>query len=717
MTVHVGLYGDVNLNIVDGSAIWLVSVAQLLDGIEGVRTTVLLKAPVERDVLSRALDELPTVTAVEPQRILRDPVDAAARLESIDVTDRFDAIVLRGLRLCAAAANSPVLQGRLWVYLTDFPQQWDQLDLATRNTLAAIDDAAAILLCQTPRLRDYLEAVLRDGSAGTALLPPLVPPQFYERADSERGPADGPVRLLYAGKFAPGWGFLETVAALGDLVADGIDVELHVAGDKVHKPAHDPAFAPAVEAALESTPRLVWHGAVARDELPALVRTMDAALSPRSSWLDDSLELSTKILEYGASGLPVVLNRNAMQTELLGDDYPLYLDRLEDLPDVLRLAVTDRSIRETAAEATRRAAAGFSIEAASSRLAPHVHRLQHHSRQGRATRLVVAGHDLKFLNRFLPWFERHGCEIRIDQWGGHNKHDERHSRSLAKWADVILCEWSLGNAVWYSRHKHRDQRLVIRLHQQELSTPHPGALEVDSIDKVITVSPWMDERINNEASFLRELVEVIPNAVDTLALDRPKLPGAQWTLGMLGFLPWLKRPDLAIDFLEHLLDRDDRYRLVIAGPLPWELDWLWARNEERTHFEGLFERVRQSAMLASRVSFDGRVSNVAAWLQKVGVVLSPSDSESFHLAMAEGMASRAVPVIVDRPGAALIFGDRWVHGPMSAATDDVLGLRDAGCFAELGEEARVQSVAEFALDSIAPKLVSAVLGEPAPSHG
>src|SRR5690606_2380903 len=80
MTVHVGLYGDVNLNIVDGSAIWLVSVAQLLEGIEDVRTTLLLKAPVERDVLSGTLEALSTVRVIEPGHVLRDQDEAAARL-------------------------------------------------------------------------------------------------------------------------------------------------------------------------------------------------------------------------------------------------------------------------------------------------------------------------------------------------------------------------------------------------------------------------------------------------------------------------------------------------------------------------------------------------------------------------------------------------------------------------------------------------------------
>jgi hypothetical protein len=65
-------------------------------------------------------------------------------------------------------------------------------------------------------------------------------------------------------------------------------------------------------------------------------------------------------------------------------------------------------------------------------------------------------------------------------------------------------------------------------------------------------------------------------------------------------------------------------------------------------------------------------------------VLSTSDDESFHVAPAEGMASRAVPVLRHWPGAETIYDMRWVHrGPAEmaaaiAAIGDEAGRRLAG---------------------------------------
>ena len=57
--------------------------------------------------------------------------------------------------------------------------------------------------------------------------------------------------------------------------------------------------------------------------------------------------------------------------------------------------------------------------------------------------------------------------------------------------------------------------------------------------------------------------------------------------------------------------------------------------------------------------------DMASWLRKIGYVLSPSSDESFHLAPAEGMASGAVPLFWQRPGADEIFSNRWTRGTTS----------------------------------------------------
>ena len=62
--IRVLLYGDLNLNLIDGSAIWLQSLAETLAVGERVDLTVLLKAPEERGLITDALHAIPGATIV-----------------------------------------------------------------------------------------------------------------------------------------------------------------------------------------------------------------------------------------------------------------------------------------------------------------------------------------------------------------------------------------------------------------------------------------------------------------------------------------------------------------------------------------------------------------------------------------------------------------------------------------------------------------------------
>ena len=86
-----------------------------------------------------------------------------------------------------------------------------------------------------------------------------------------------------------------------------------------------------------------------------------------------------------------------------------------------------------------------------------------------------------------------------------------------------------------------------------------------------------------------------------------------------------------------------------------------------------------------------------AWLRRVGFVLSTSDDESFHVAPAEGMASRAVPVLRHWPGAETIYDMRWIHrGPAEMAAA-VMALGDEGDWRAAGDDAHTQAAAAFNL--------------------
>jgi glycosyltransferase involved in cell wall biosynthesis len=304
-------------------------------------------------------------------------------------------------------------------------------------------------------------------------------------------------------------------------------------------------------------------------------------------------------------------------------------------------------------------------------------------------RLLFAGHSFSFCDPIARRARRRGAETRLDRWQRHGAGDPEASAAALAWADVVHCEWCLGNAVWYSRAKRPGQRLVVRFHRMELETPYPGEVELERVDAMVFVARHVlaeaCERFGWDAGDPR--FAVVPNGIEADALRRPKLPGARFALATVGYVPRLKRLDRALDLLELLRARDERYRLLVKGRAPWEVAWMAGRENERCYFGELFRRIERSPSLRRAVSFAPFDDDLAAFLRQVGWIVSTSEVEGHSVALAEGAASGAAPVVLERPGAREQYGERRVHPDADAAARALLAAAERGEVAQLGEEA------------------------------
>lgn len=270
-------------------------------------------------------------------------------------------------------------------------------------------------------------------------------------------------------------------------------------------------------------------------------------------------------------------------------------------------------------------------------------------------KVLVSGHDQKFWYPLQAELEATGLfEFREDLWAGHDQHDPAKTLELMEWADIIVAEWALGNAVFCAKHKKPHQRLVTRLHLQERGTIFPAELDYGKVDLVVFVGPHILEECVQKFQMPRDKVCVIGNFIDYSKYHLPKFNGNEFNLGIIGIVPARKRLDRAIDTLRHLLDIDGRYMLHVKGPSPQSYNWLWARTKEREYYQEVFHTINSSE-LRHKVIFDPEGSDVDAWFKKIGYLLSPSDFESFHMAIAEGMCSGAVPIAWNWEGASSIY--------------------------------------------------------------
>jgi glycosyltransferase involved in cell wall biosynthesis len=370
------LYSPANLNQVDGSTIWVQSAIETLLVDPSIHVTLPLRSPVRREMISGALRGLDRVELIDahPRIAARtlglSTTQALDLIERLDAMRPFDAIVLRSFALCQRAIERPRLRGRLWSCYVLEPER-DPDDPGYRAELGRIAAGSRYVVVQSEGMRDLLESMVPEARGRTILLPPGIP------VAAQRPVRTGePVRrLIYTGKFHPFYPMERMIEFFVDLREEYPDLEFHVAGDKIMQPPDDPGYARRLEHLLRTTPGLTWHGSLSREATSALIHRGGVALNlwdyrygPRMN----ELVISTKLLDYAAAGVPIVLTRTRTQEELLGPSYPLFATEVDEALPLLRLVLGDAELYHDAAERAFEASRAYTYPAIHQLIAPYL---------------------------------------------------------------------------------------------------------------------------------------------------------------------------------------------------------------------------------------------------------------------------------------------------------------------------------------------------------
>ncbi|WP_404416392.1 hypothetical protein LG277_03335 [Vreelandella aquamarina] len=679
MTKRVLICGNPDLNYIDGSSIWAQTIVLATAATGVAKVEFLARSTPARDELYAPLKANADIILLDGsdrrhwqgQSFTRiTPAMMGELAIRLDREAPYDVIIVRGLEIASQLLEAPDVLAKCWMYLTDIPQALSDYAPDERLVMQRIARGCQCLLCQTEGFKALWQALVPDlDTAKMRLYTPVIPdlPECLAPI-SER-----PLKAIYAGKFKGDWMTLEMAEAWPAIHRELPSSELVMIGNKIHDEPDRPNYAERMRQALKSTQGLAWRGAQSREAVQEQLRQARVGLSWRHESMNNTVEYSTKILEYGGAGCAAVLNRNPLHEQLVGADYPLFANSKAEFKTQLARALSETEVAQQAAGALRHLAEQHTFSF-------RVHEMRHWLNDApkapklkSKTRVLVAGHDLKFFNLLQKKLEATGqFEFLTDQWQGHNKHDEAKSRALLEQADVIFCEWCLGNLKWYSHNKRPHQRLVARFHLQERELPYVAEANWDNIDHISYVSEFIRREGQKAFGFPFEKTSVIPNLLDESKFTPKKKTGdARYTLGIIGVAPARKRLDRAVDLLEALLEEDDRYCLRVKGKHPLDYGWLLKREDELAYYRNVFERINSNPRLRHKVIFDPPGDDVNDWFTMVGFILSPSDFESFHMAIGEGRLTGATPIIWDWDGAAEIWGDEFVKRTMSELVEAV----------------------------------------------
>ena len=288
--------------------------------------------------------------------------------------------------------------------------------------------------------------------------------------------------------------------------------------------------------------------------------------------------------------------------------------------------------------------------------------------------LLIAGHDLKFINGIIPMLKQ-SFNIETIENSDYLVIDKKKYKEAIMSCDIVWCEWLVDNAVWFSNNLLSHQRLIIRAHRFELFKNYGYKLNMDNVEKIITVGYYYYEEFIKKFSIPRCKMTIIPNFIDTKKYTTDKVKDYKKNIAIIGTLPKRKGFHRALEVLFELKKLDKDYKLHVLGLNQNDLSSTKFDKEEASYYEQILRDIKVFN-LEEDVVFTGWV-DTKKYLKNIGYVLSVSDNEkpeSFHLTPAEGLVSGALALATYWQGIEYIYPDYIIKKDVREIVDTIVEL-------------------------------------------
>lgn len=687
------IYANISPNIADGSSIWMSSVSDILA--HNYKIILLLKENLRNDVIISNIKNIKNVTLLQPADYSNlNLLDEKMALEIIraidDVHPQLRGIFVRGVTAANELISSRQFKYRSISYVTDFYEVKDgKIEISEEKKLSVRNIAlqSRLLLIQTKEMKNKIFSLIGYEHDNYAYLPPSLPDQIFQSKLSnttKKLDVDiSEIKIGYAGKIMPNWGVEELLTWVKDFnkANKSLKIKLFIAANKISAPGEQRKPFVAKIHQLISQSGAEHYTTFNREQCINLLKEMDYVWAYRPGFFEDNtLELSTKLLEAIAIQQKVICYPSTIHKNELGEDYPFYVQNQDDFNQIMENTNTVYDLSKIAKH--------LEIKHSISNVADRIKKLQPFNiknSQVNEPLICFASHDFKFIDGYISQLKSNGRRVIRDKWEWGQAINLQKTKNNYNDADIIFCEWGLANAAWFSRNNTENKPLYIRVHAQEIrerAQKFGRQIDFNKVTKVIFVS----KRIQNEyIKLFRIPIEktiVIPNFVfddEFKPIKNFKKSPDKVVLGMVGIVPQLKRLDRAVATLEALLKEGIDAELRIKGHRPENMEMMKvpSRAQEMEYYYNIYKNIEEKG-LSNKVIFNGWGNDVALWYQDIDFILSPSDSESFHYALADGVLAGCIPVVWNWNEANIIYPKSWIVSSEEEASQKIISFIKKG---------------------------------------
>ncbi|WP_392486084.1 methyltransferase domain-containing protein [Haloimpatiens sp. FM7315] len=230
-----------------------------------------------------------------------------------------------------------------------------------------------------------------------------------------------------------------------------------------------------------------------------------------------------------------------------------------------------------------------------------------------------------------------------------------------RWADICWFEWCDDLIVYGSKQKLAKEKIILcRLHRYECFTKYPREVFWDNVDKLILVTDHLKKLLSLQIYDIEKKVNIITikNGVD---MDKYKLLERKtgFNVAYVGYINDRKNPILLLQIIKKLVEKDQRFKLYVAGSFQSLLIKIYWNYEIK------------KMNLENNVVFEGWQKDISNWLEDKNYILSSSIHESFGYGIAEAMARGIKPVIHDFIYSNEIWDDKYLFNTVDEAVSKI----------------------------------------------
>jgi glycosyltransferase involved in cell wall biosynthesis len=223
------------------------------------------------------------------------------------------------------------------------------------------------------------------------------------------------------------------------------------------------------------------------------------------------------------------------------------------------------------------------------------------------------------------------------------------------WADICWFEWCDELVIYGSKLTiAKERKIICRLHSYEAFTSYPSLVNWANADKLIFVSEHLQKYVTENYGINMDKTIVIPCGVDMEKWTfKERNPG--FNIAYVGYINYKKGPMLLIHAFKALFDRDDRYKLYLAG------------QYQDPRYSLYFQQMIKEFGLENNFAFEGWQKDLDKWLEDKNYILCSSLLESQNMSVMQAMAKGIKPVIHNFAGAKGIYPEKYLWNTIDEA--------------------------------------------------